>query len=285
MRIFRRFPKIPLTAQAKMTAKVLAKVLVTLLLFIFLFTQLDWEDVRGSLVGADMALLSVSFVILSLRCPFGAWRWQALLAAKNHSMPIPLLTKYYFIGMFFNFFFPTVVGGDLVRGYYLHKEGVSKKVAVSSMIVERVLGVVSLVCLSVFSLAGSFSLFRNTPLGGIILVVVGTFTGAFFLLFSLKAESFVKRIFPKTLLHVVELGVRLLQDIRDYRKAPRVLGSGLLASLLIQVLGIYATYLMGVSLGCTVRLIYYFTLLPIVWLMSMIPVSLNGLGEIGRAHV
>ena len=52
----------------------------------------------------------------------------------------------------------------------------------------------------------------------------------------------------------------------------------LFATIAFQSAGIFATYLLGVAIGSPISLSYYFILLPIVWLVAMIPISINGLG-------
>jgi uncharacterized protein (TIRG00374 family) len=259
-------------------AKTAVKTLITFSLLGFLLFQLDWKSIQKTLAQADLTLLLLSLFLFCLRSLFGACRWKELLRAKRHVVSILSLTKYYFIGIFFNFFFPTVVGGDLARGYYLHSQGVSKKVTASSIIVERVLGVFSLVSLSCFSLVANVHFFHNTAITAIVVIAALCSVGAFFLLFYSRAENLVRRISPKALLNTAELGIKLLEDIRGYRETPQALVYGFCISLLFQGLGIYATYLIGVSLGSSTTIVPFFTLLPIVWLISMIPVSLNGLG-------
>ena len=258
--------------------KTAAKTVITLFLLGFLLFQLDWPSIRKTLAQAELMFLLLSLGLFCLRFLFGALRWRVLLRAKGQVVSILTLTKYYFVGIFFNFFFPTVVGGDLVRGYYLHSQGVSKKATASSIIVERTLGVFSLVFFSCLSLAASFRLLTDTPIATVIVMATLLCAGAFFLLFYSGAEDLVRCISPKALLNTAELSIKLLQDIRDYRQAPQVLFYGFLLSLVFQGIGVYATFLVGVSLGSSTTLVAFFTLLPIVWLISMIPVSLNGLG-------
>ena len=66
--------------------------------------------------------------------------------------------------------------------------------------------------------------------------------------------------------------------MRSYKASLPALAIGLLATIAFQSAGIFATYLLGVAIGCPVSLGYYFVLLPIVWLVAMIPISINGLG-------
>ena len=259
-------------------SKIAVKIVITLALLVFLLFQVSWESVQNTLVQAHIGLVILSFAIFFSRSLFGAVRWKALLAVKNYSMSTADLTKYYLIGTFFNFFFPTVVGGDLARGYYLHSDGVSKKTTISSMIVERLLGVLSLACLSCLSLVMSVHIFRNTGIIGLVVGAAAVFLGIFVLLFHSGFEALVRSIAPAVLLPILEPGMRLLQDIREYSNTVAVLIYGFGITMFFQVLGVYSVYLIGLSMGSSTKLIFFLTLVPVVWLISMIPVSLNGLG-------
>ena len=70
---------------------------------------------------------------------------------KDYPSGLGVLTKYYFIGNFFNLFLPAVVGRDIARGYYLYSSSEGKKETISSIVVERFIGTAALVLLSLFS--------------------------------------------------------------------------------------------------------------------------------------
>ncbi len=46
---------------------------------------------------------------------------------------------------------------------------------------------------------------------------------------------------------------------------------------MFQLIGIISVYLIALSLGCLIKFIYFLILLPVIWVISMIPVSINGL--------
>jgi len=48
--------------------------------------------------------------------------------------------------------------------------------------------------------------------------------------------------------------------------------------VLFQGIGVICTYLVGLSLGLEVSLEYYFLSVPIIWLVTMLPISINGIG-------
>ena len=63
-----------------------------------------------------------------------------------------------------------------------------------------------------------------------------------------------------------------------YKKAPAVLWYTLLISIVFQFTGVIATYLVALSLGSDTGFIYFLILLPVIWVLGMLPVSINGLG-------
>ena len=48
--------------------------------------------------------------------------------------------------------------------------------------------------------------------------------------------------------------------------------------MLFQVIGVLSTYLIAVSMGSELSYLYFFILLPVIWLAGLLPVSINGLG-------
>jgi len=103
-------------------------------------------------------------------------------------------------------------------------------------------------------------------------------SAGFFLLLSRKAELAIRKAFPDSLIDRARKATAVRQGIRSYQEHPGALAFSFLITILVQVAGIISAYLLGIAVGCTTAFLYYIVLLPVVWLISMIPVSLNGLG-------
>jgi uncharacterized protein (TIRG00374 family) len=177
--------------------------------------------------------------------------------------------------MFFNFFLPTAVGGDIARGYYLYGSGANKKEAASSIITERVMGVFALICLSLFFMAVDFDAIRDARVKAVT-VVAGAVFIALAAFFYKKADAVLEKFsFAGKRLRPL---IRLIRDIRVYGETPHLLLRVFLVSVLFQILSIVSVYLISLSLGDGTRFVYFLILLPVIWLISMVPVSLNGLG-------
>jgi uncharacterized membrane protein YbhN (UPF0104 family) len=73
-----------------------------------------------------------------------------------------------------------------------------------------------------------------------------------------------------------------LQQLADvaatYRRYPRMLLVVTALSLVVQVVNVMIVWLIGRALGLPVPALYYGVLVPLITLLTMLPISLNGMG-------
>ena len=268
------FQKIQLNSKIKTCLKGI----IAIALLTWLFYTIDIDSMKSKILATDFRFFFISYLIVVFRSIFGALRWQVLLTSRGYKMPLGALTSYYFIGGFLNFFCPTVVGGDIGRGFYLYRRGVVKEVAIDSIITERILGVAALICFSLFSILINTSLVDVPGLKYMIIAVSICFFSFIILIFHQGTWVLIPKKIKTYASNRLGLFVNLWHGIRKYTNSPGVLFKCFLITILFQLSGITATYLIGISIGCTTTFYYYLMLLPIVWLISMIPITLNGLG-------
>lgn len=256
--------------------RILGKLIVTLTLLAILFSLVDFDLILRLMPRINVWLFFLSFVILCSRNFFAAWRWQTLLQSGNYNFSIWSLTIYYFISYFCGFLLPTVVGGDIVRGYYLYNSGVGKDEAASSVLVERILGISAVMGLALVGILFGFRFVESNSIK--ILVIIINIVGlvSISLVYYRRASliQYLSTISNSRLSFLFDL----IQSCSTYQKKPYLLVRGFLLSILFQLAGIISIYLLGLSIGAGTPFIYFLILMPIVWLISMIPISLNGLG-------
>ncbi len=249
------------------------KLVVTLFLLLALLYKLDVESFRQVISRVNPWFLFVAFFVTCASNVLVAFRWQALLRSRHYYLQLAALTRYYFVGIFSNFFLPTVIGGDITRGYYLRKSGVGWKEAIGSIMVERILGFAATVALALVATLLGFNLVADMSIKiGVIVFGVGCFSALLFLYRRTAPLNFRIPVAGK-----LKALTDLIQIAQDYKKT-RVLGYAFLISVASQLVGIASIYCIGLSLGSSTGFAYYLILLPITWLVSMVPISINGLG-------
>jgi uncharacterized membrane protein YbhN (UPF0104 family) len=96
--------------------------------------------------NADASWLFLGFLMYGVVELVAGLRWKILLRVQGIELGWVRLWCLLLIGVFFNFFIPGGTGGDIVKTFYLLKETPGKKtVALLSVLVDRIIGLVALV--------------------------------------------------------------------------------------------------------------------------------------------
>ena len=207
------------------------------------------------------------------------WRWRSLLSALAIDVKIGYLLKVYLLGFAWNLVLPTNVGGDAVKIYRLIQDMPERKAEIlAATLVDRIIGMFALLhwCLLGVWLASSWTLDARVALtlifgGGLLLgyaaIVFNFLTPLTYLLerihLSAKIGGFAQRV-------IEAFGV--------FHRALPVLGFALLLSLVSQLVYVINQYLLLRTIGLNVSLSYLLLVIPLVTLVSALPISLGGIG-------
>ena len=123
-----------------------------------------------------MLIFLLAFCLFIIAQTISTYRWKMLLHTERMNIHFYNLIAYYFIGMFFNLFMPTLVGGDVVRGYYLYKKSNKGSESVASIFVERLSGFFALMVIGLLSLIIGYSYINDKP---IIVILLAAITSVF----------------------------------------------------------------------------------------------------------
>jgi uncharacterized protein (TIRG00374 family) len=207
-----------------------------------------------------------------------ALRWQVLVRAYHVQIPTGRLFRYYLIGLFFNNFLPTGIGGDVIRIYNLIRDSGDRTFGFASVMTERLLGILATLVLTLSSLFLLFGVQDSMTLLVANLALLGMLAVFFLIVFYKPFADPLARL----LLHIkiFRLGERVqkfLDALRFYQNQRTVYAKLLGYSLLAQVLVIIMTWLLAVALQLEISLLYMFLVVPVTFLLTMLP-SINGIG-------
>ncbi len=239
-----------------------------------------WTDLRyGWLTGAFLITLAILAV--------GSMRWGMLLAARGVKLSRFSYFMYYMVGMFFNNFLPSTVGGDVVKAYYLSRATGKTAIAFISVLLDRLMGIGGLCVVAIVScLVGGSTLlaFPGTrPYALPVFLIVGGLSlslGLFFLV------SFNERVmnFFLSLSRWGKIGEKireLHQALYLYKGQSGVLVKTLLISTGIWMLIVIASWMISRAFTGKIppiSLVYFFLFMPTISVIMSLPISFAGLG-------
>jgi uncharacterized protein (TIRG00374 family) len=252
---------------------------ISIVLLVFLLRQVDTKNVLEIISHADKLLLLYAFLVLFFGYALGLYRWQQLLKGAKIDLPLRRVITSFAGGMFFSVFLPSSIGGDLVRSIDLAAHTKKTKEVVATVILDRLSGYIGLVFIVLLALLCGFR-FVHDP-GVIISIAVITMVLVVVVLILFNTFLFNK---INKLLHSPTAGKmrdalkNLHQEIHVFKHQKRIIANNLLVSVVIQTVTPIGFYITALALGVKVNIIYFFIFLPIITAITLLPISIGGLG-------
>lgn len=227
----------------------------------------------------DVLLFALGALCYFLTALVSGTRWWWLLRVNGTDVSLFETLRFTWIGIFFNTVMPGSVGGDLVKGLYIMKRCPGHRVQVLvSVIVDRVLGLASLALLGAVVVLFALDRFGDLALAiwGVMVAValVGVVAFSKRLRSLVRLKALLERL-PKRLGHVLRL---VDQAVFFYRNHKWVITASLLAGVANHVLAVLSVVLIGNALGVGMPTFEYFVLIPIINIVTALPLAPNGWG-------
>ncbi len=266
----------------KIHISTIIKLLISIILIGWIIHKVNLIKLKDILISANLLwiLAAVSLHI------YAYWasgkRWQILLNALEVKESVKNLIKSYLVGTFFNQFLPTIVGGDMIRAIDLSEPCQSLTKSLTIILLERFIGIIALL-----SLVNIGFILRMKYLDEVSYVSYWpiyaqiTFIVSIIVLFSMgnvitnEVERHVPNKFIKKVLYKILL---VLNTLTKFRSHPIPLLKAFVLSVTLQLVFILHYYFLSISIGLHMSFAFLLIIIPIIFLLSMLPVSINGIG-------
>ena len=260
----------------------LLKIVVSGGLLYLLLRRVDlarvWETARTASFGWFAGALALHLAMTVI----ATWRWWTLVRAQNIPFGFRSLFGSYLVAAFFNNFLPSNIGGDVVRIRDTAKPAGSKTLATMIVLVDRGLGLMGLVFVA--ALGATMAAHRSTSLGpvgpGILWTILA---GSIAVAASavLLPHGIAKLLRPLRAVHqewVEERITRLTGALARFRDQPRALAACFVGAIMVQGMLVLFFGMVATGLHLNVSLAHLGIVVPLSFIVQLLPVSLNGFG-------
>lgn len=269
------------------------KTLTTLLKLAFSLGVLAWVLSRFDLAAivrhlrdAAWPWLAVAFALNAVGLLIRSYRWRILALARGDDLPMGYLFRSCLIGEFFNSFLPTSFGGDAYRIWDGSRQSKSLVRSSAIVIVERMSGILVLLLFALVASLLRLDMVRRVPLIAVSLLLgLGGFAalGLFFL--PAVGRRLGRPAAAGPLGRVMLKAAEFRSVIVGYRDHPRDFLRASVWAFLLQLNVILYYFLIGRALGLDIPALDYFIFIPLVLLIQLLPISINGLGVREAAYI
>ncbi len=265
----------------------LVQLLLGIGLIVFIFARMDNRaDMVAALQAAArqwpmLALGTGGFAVCMLLCTL---RWKLLLDARGLHLPMLKTLQLYFVGHFFNAFLFGSTGGDVVKAWFVTREVPGQKTeAVSTVALDRLIGLAGLVMLTVtmmlirlpFFLEHEATRWSLVFFGGLLAGMIG-FLAITFGHNWMERWSFFKRLEERTALG--KIITRAYTTAHAIIREPVLLAKTLAISIANHVVLVGCAYFLGRGLDITLSFRNYLTVIPVINAVAAVPATPGGLG-------
>ncbi|MBI5562258.1 MAG: flippase-like domain-containing protein [Deltaproteobacteria bacterium] len=224
-----------------------------------------------------LSVVAVAFILIFTQS-LSTLRWSIILK-KDMDVGYLRLLSIYFIGMFFNNFLPTMVGGDLVKGYFLFKSSGRGDVSFASIFMDRYSGFTALMAVTSIALISGYPLIAGTGLPFFFALVIGGFVAGSLFLWISPLHNWVMRMLARIHFYGINKKIDTFYNVlMSYKGRKDILFKAFVCSLFVQCGVIAGYWFLGSELGLGVGAGYFFLFIPLTTAISMLPISLSGLG-------
>jgi glycosyltransferase 2 family protein len=259
--------------------RIVATLVVTGAATAYVLTRIDPGETARTVAAAHLGYLAGSLGIMLVTVLPMAWRWQLLLRARGVGERLPWLVRAYLVSYTAGQFLPTAVGGDAMRifeGTRRHP-GRGGEMA-GSVLLERALGGTATLALAGVGFALAYGRYDV----GAYLWIQGAFAvGAVvlaFLFFSRAVQPALRLVVPLVRPLALERPLRALYSgIHAYRAHGRLLAAVALLTLGLQAIRVLAIWLAAEAAGVDVEARVYYVMGPLLFLVMLVPFTVNGL--------
>ncbi len=229
--------------------------LLSLAVMVYLLSQVGWleawQTIRQLTAWRIAAVLVLVFV--SRFATFG--RWYTLLKDQTPTLSMADSLKLTFAGLFGSNVLPTTIGGDVLRLAGAVRLGLNTSLAAASLVVDRLVGMTGMALMVPFSLPALSAYLKAhsalQPAGGMALPIFAR----------------VKRGFQK-----------IFDDLRFWSRHPLILLKALGFTFIHQAAIYLIIRILVEGMGETLSLWQIAGIWSLTYFISLLPISINGLG-------
>ncbi len=259
---------------------------------VLLAILLRWVDVGAAVEAirrASVPLILVSLLITTANRVLMAVKWNLLLRARDVALSWGEAVRVYYRSTFLGIFLPPTVGGDAVRAWLVTRDKSRLEVVISSILVERLLGLLALAAFGTAAavlfprMAGGASELDPARLlavvGGAGIVAVAAFAFSFTRTCETMVQAITERLTGRPVVGKVAATLgRIYASYREYRNERGALGTFFALTLLENGFPIVRAWVVSLALGVDVSLGWFLVIVPLELVLIRIPVSFDGFG-------
>jgi glycosyltransferase 2 family protein len=263
------------------TMGVVVRVLLSVALLVVLLMLIDRQALLQAFVEMDGRLFLIGLGVYALSVGVWSFRWLLIISVAGETVGYVRVFLTTLVGLFFSQFLPAMVGTDIARMVELSDEAGTNARVVSTVLLDRLIGLVSLVIMALVALVFSYGIVGVQD-SRIAFITIGAFVAlivGWLVFFNRGLMRRFNWVFQLPFAKRTETSIRnLYESLHHLQNQPRLLLSALAVSFVMQIIEIGSIVFIAQALNIQIPIVDFFIFVPLIWIVTTIPISISGLG-------
>lgn len=262
----------------------LARVAVSVGALLFVLSRVDLAVMGAAMRGLSPLWAALTILAVLASIVVSTWKWSILLNVRGYSLPFLRLFRHYMVGLFFNNFLPTSVGGDVVRAIETGQDIDDMPEGAASVLAERLIAAVALGTTAAVGLLFAPASMQATVAVAIVLIVSIGLVALF--LAPSRTSKMMASAMGGRFSSAANWVSSAVTALRKTLRSGRAVFSVFLLSILFQILVATVNYAIFQALDHPVGIGSCIVYTSIISAVTMVPISISGHGvrEAGYAY-
>ena len=259
-----------------MKTKILS--VIGIAIFAYIVYKVGINNIIDSLIHLNLETLIIITILLALYFVLTTLKWKSILKIQNINLDFFTALKIYLIGNFYGFITPGTVG-SLIRAKYI--KDITKQDSLvsctSSIIIERILDFMIIVLLAIPGILLVTKEFTQISINLVILISVLMLIGAVVIMKKPhpKVRELLYKFTPKKYREFLQQAFHNFYDSIPKRRKMII---PLILTVSTWLLLYTEIFILAKSLSMNVPYFKFITFTSIATLISLIPITISGLG-------
>jgi uncharacterized membrane protein YbhN (UPF0104 family) len=258
------------------------KVVVSIVLLSLLFSKIDVTRLWAIARRASLRWFAVALAIYAVNMVASTWRWHLLLRTQQVNVRGRWLLGSFLVASFFNNFLPSNIGGDVIRISDTARAARSRTLAATVVLMDRVLGLMALILVAAVGASAAGAVHPAALPIWPMWLWAGLLAGAAASAPAVLAPvGFSRLLQPLTVFHPEWVGGRidtLTEVLTRFRASPGTLVRCFATAVFVQGTMVLFYFAVIYALHLNVALSDIAVIVPISFVVQMLPVSFGGFG-------
>lgn len=259
---------------------ILLRLAISVVLIAWVVQLVSTEQLTEALARADLFYILLILLLANTDRLLMAIKWNILLMVKGIHLPLFRVISSYFRSTFYGNLILPSIGADAIRIYEISRQTRKTEDIISSVVIERALGIVALGLVGLFGLFLFSSRVDSSGWKSLLALIaaLALIVAGFVLSLNRRRFAWLQKSLAASRWRMVRKLENVMISYQEYARYPRELFTFFVLTIFEQLFPVFSAYLVSRAIHANVPFTTFLIFVPLIMAIVRLPISFDGFG-------